>query len=248
MVYTLTDFEKVRGLFGAWDDTMITSCLQGIMGTLLVTDPVRPRSVMAQLADFVFLAGEPCRELAENKPEGFRILVPQNQAWERTIEASFPGRCRRVTRYAIRKDTVFDTNHLRSLKNRLPAGCSLHRIDDTLYNRCLENAWSRDLVSVFPSAEAYARDGLGVVVLENGEIVSGASSYTRYREGIEIEVDTRPDCRRRSLATACSAALILECLDRRLYPSWDAQNLWSIGLAQKLGYTFSHEYAAYEVE
>ena len=248
MVYTLTDPEKVRPLFGAWDDTMITSCLQGIMGTLLVTDPVHPRSVMAQLADFVFLAGEPCRELAESKQPGFRIMVPQNEAWAKTIEECFPGRCRRVTRYAIRKDTVFDTDHLLSLKNRLPAGCSLHRIDGTLYDRCLENAWSRDLVSVFPSAEAFARDGLGMVVLENGEIVSGASSYTRYREGIEIEVDTRPDCRRRSLATACSAALILECLDRGLYPSWDAQNLWSVGLAQKLGYTFSHEYSAYEVE
>ena len=86
------------------------------------------------------------------------------------------------------------------------------------------------------------------MAIENGQLVSGASSYSRYREGIEIEVDTRPDCRRRSLATACSAALILTCLDAGLYPSWDAQNLWSVGLAQKLGYTFSHEYPAYEME
>ncbi|MDD6328823.1 MAG: GNAT family N-acetyltransferase, partial [Lachnospiraceae bacterium] len=31
------------------------------------------------------------------------------------------------------------------------------------------------------------------------------------------------------------------------YPSWDAQNKWSVGLAEKLGYHFSHEYTAYEI-
>ncbi|MDD7004979.1 MAG: GNAT family N-acetyltransferase, partial [Clostridiales bacterium] len=40
---------------------------------------------------------------------------------------------------------------------------------------------------------------------------------------------------------------ILECLDRGLYPSWDAQNLGSLSLAKKLGYEFSHEYPAYEI-
>ena len=43
------------------------------------------------------------------------------------------------------------------------------------------------------------------------------------------------------------ADLILECLDRGLYPSWDAQNLDSLSLAKKLGYEFSHEYPAYEI-
>lgn len=38
MVYTLTDPEKVRPLFGSWEETMIISCLQRVMGTLYVTD------------------------------------------------------------------------------------------------------------------------------------------------------------------------------------------------------------------
>ena len=248
MVYTLTDPEKVRPLFGSWEETMIISCLQRVMGTLYVTDTGHPKSVMAVLGDFAFFAGRPCRELAESKRPGFLIMVPQNEAWAHMIEACFPGRCRRVTRYAIRKDTVFDRDRLRSLKSRLPEGCLLQRIDSTLYDQCMENAWSRDLVSVFPSREAFLRDGLGMAVTVNGRIVSGASSYTRYREGIEVEVDTRRDYRRRSLATVCSAALILSCLDLGLYPSWDAQNLWSVCLAEKLGYTFSHEYPVYEVE
>ena len=64
--------------------------------------------------------------------------------------------------------------------------------------------------------------------------------------GIEIEIDTKEECRRRGLALACGARLILECLDRGLYPSWDAANLDSVRLAEKLGYRFDRAYTAYE--
>ena len=100
----------------------------------------------------------------------------------------------------------------------------------------------------FPTEGDYARLGLGVAVVRQGELVAGASSYARYRTGIEIEVDTRPDCRRQGLATAASAALLLRCLDRGLYPSWDAHTPTSLALAEKLGYGFSHGYVAYELE
>ena len=56
------------------------------------------------------------------------------------------------------------------------------------------------------------------------------------------------DERTKNLATIASAALILRCLDENLYPSWDAQNMNSVHLAEKLGYEFSHEYVAYEVD
>jgi predicted GNAT family acetyltransferase len=86
-----------------------------------------------------------------------------------------------------------------------------------------------------------------MVIMKSGLIVAGASSYTRYNEGIEIEVDTIEEERRKGLATIVSAALILRCLDEGLYPSWDAQNMNSVRLAKKLGYEFDHEYTAYEV-
>jgi hypothetical protein len=40
---------------------------------------------------------------------------------------------------------------------------------------------------------------------------------------------------------------VLQCLKEVLYPSWDAQNMISVHLAEKLGYEFDHEYTAYEV-
>ena len=89
--------------------------------------------------------------------------------------------------------------------------------------------------------------GLGVVIRKDGHLAAGASSYTAYRGGIEIEIDTKKEYRRKGLACACGARLILECLSRGLYPSWDAQNKWSVALAEKLGYHFSHAYDAYEI-
>ena len=133
------------------------------------------------------------------------------------------------------------------LAGRLLPGDALRPIQGQLYHRCLADPWSRDLVAQFPTEGDYARLGLGVAVVRQGELVAGASSYARYRTGIEIEVDTRPDCRRQGLATAASAALLLRCLDRGLYPSWDAHTPTSLALAEKLGYGFSHGYVAYEI-
>ena len=112
---------------------------------------------------------------------------------------------------------------------------------------CRNSDWAKDLVSQYKDYDTYRGLGLGVVALKDGELVAGASSYSTYNAGIEIEIDTREDHRRKGLAYACGAKLVLECLKKGLYPSWDAQNKWSIALAEKLGYQFSHEYTAYEI-
>ena len=70
---------------------------------------------------------------------------------------------------------------------------------------------------------------------------------TRYVEGIEIEVDTVPEERRKHLATIVCSALILKCLEEGLYPSWDAQSMNSVRLAESLGYEYDHDHIAYEV-
>lgn len=247
MVYELTDSAAAKGLFGDWKETLIDSCMQQVMGKLYVVDREHPKSVMAWVGAFAFYAGEPCRELVKSKPGGFIIMVPQNDEWANMIEACFPESAKQVTRYAMKKDTIFDEEHLMKLMKELPEEYRLQFIDGELYDRCKENKWSEDFVSAFESKEAYLEYGLGIVVLKNNDIVAGASSYTSYRDGIEIQVDTREDERRKHLATICCAALILACLRRGLYPSWDAQNLWSVHLAEKLGYEFSHPYTAYEV-
>ena len=247
MVYELNDRSKAAYLFEGWEETLIYSCLQNVMGKIFVTDPDEPVSACAYVGCFGFVAGEPNRELLENKPEGFSIITPQNEAWAALIEEVYSN-VRKVTRYAIKKDTVFDTAALQKNIDALPAGYEINEIDQDLYDKCMEDPVTRDFVSSFADKQQYLELGRGIVILKDGRIVSGASSYTRYIEGIEIEVDTVEAERRNHLATAACSALILRCLKENLYPSWDAQNMNSVRLAEKLGYEFDHEYIAYEVD
>ena len=246
MIYELKDTSKAQDLFRFTEDSLVLSCLQHVMGRIYVTDPCMPRSAMAVLADFVYFAGEPDRELAEGVPEDGWILVPPDERWTGLIKACWPD-AEEYTRYAIRKDTEFDMENLRSIAASLPAGYGIRKIDSEIYGMCLEEPLFEDCVKHFGSEERYFELGRGMAVMKDGRPVSVCSSYTSFRDGIEIEVDTLEEERRKGLAAAVSASLILSCLDDGLYPSWDAANPASVHLAEKLGYEFSHEYHCYAI-
>ena len=242
--------ENIKEIFGNWKESLIWSCLQGVMGEIHTN--TTEDAAMAILGDFAFYAGTPSEELVRFKPESceqdFIIMVPQNDAWAAMIEKCYGDKAKKVTRYAIKKEKdIFDISKLEQAILKLPKGYELKLLEEQEYDLCRNNGWANDLVSQFKDYDTYRKLGLGVAVLKDGELVAGASSYSRYNEGIEIEIDTREDHRRKGLAYVCGAKLILECLKKSLYPSWDAQNKWSVALAEKLGYHFSHEYTAYEI-
>ena len=241
---------QMEELFHNWDETIIWSCLQGVMGNVYTN--ASKDAAVAMLGDFAFVAGKPSEEFMkcyrESCKQYFVIMVPQNAEWAKLIERCYGDKAKKVSRYAMKKEKgIFDISKLQKAMMDLPEGYELKLIGEHEYILCQDHRWASDLVSQFPDYQIYKNLGLGAVVLKNGELVAGASSYSRYREGIEIEGDTRKDHRRKGLAYVCGARLILECLERGLYPSWDAQNMWSVELAKKLGYHFSHVYTAYEI-
>ena len=170
-----------------------------------------------------------------------------DEDWAELIESCFGDQTKKALRYAVKKEPdVFDRRKLRGMAEGLPEGYTLHMIDEPLFLRLREMDWCRDWVAQYADYAAFQKYGLGVVMLKEGEPVSGASSYSGYIGGIEVEIDTREDFRRRGFAAICGASLILECLERGLYPSWDAQNRQSAALAEKLGYHIDHAYTVYE--
>lgn len=258
MVYRIKEGKKLKSLFAGWEESLIWSCLQGNMGYLYADAQDEPHSAMAILGDFSFLAGEPNRELAAFKPDwckqDFIIAVPQERRWADLIEECFQEKARKVVRYAMKKEPdVFDRKRLQNIVDGLSPEYTICLLNEELYDFCRKEDWCRDFVSQFSDWKTYRELGIGVLILKDGVPVAGASSYSAYsggeggNGGIEIEIDTRKEFRRRGLASICGARLILECLDRGLYPSWDAQNPWSVSLAEKLGYHFDHEYTAYEI-
>lgn len=251
MIMELKEPKLAKELFADCSDTTLLSCLQGVMGQVyakMAEDGKTPESARAILGDFSFFGGKPSKELAGlEAAREFHILVPGTVKWSEAIEECLGTKVKRVLRYAIKKEPdIFDRKKLSLAAASLPEGFELKLIDEVLYYQCRKEKWSRDFVGNYPDYETYKKLGLGMAVVKDGELLAGTSSYSTYLGGIEIEVGTREDYRRRGLAYACSAGLILECLDRGLYPSWDAQNLNSVGLAKKLGYHFEREYPVYE--
>ena len=203
----------------------------------------RPTQVMVP-----FNVGRDANLVQDVGDDDFQLLFLLNESWLRLLEEAHGKRGKPITRYAIRKEPgVFDPGKLRANLEKLPQGFTLEPIDEELYHALLELDWARDFCAQFGSWEEYAAHGCGFVAIKDGQVAAGASSYTWYRGGIEIEIDTKAEYRRQGLALCCASALLLHCLERGLYPSWDAATPISVALAEKLGYHFSHAYPCLEI-
>lgn len=239
----LANPESAAQLFEGWQETLIWSALEGAMGCIWALGE-QPKAALCQTGDFLFLAGsaeEPeTRRLLEcwqEEKSGFEIITPKDHCCGAMIEEIFGTKARAGKRCAFHKGGEnFDPAALRAMIDAAPAGVSIVPFDRMLYHQAMEQPWSRDFVSQFRDADDYLKRGLGFAALHHSEMVGGASSYTCYSEGIEIQVETRDDWQRKGIASACCAALILACMERGLYPSWDAANPVSAALARKLGY------------
>ena len=153
MIYEITDTGNVSSLFGNWEETLIWSCLQGIMGKIYADDRNTPTSAMAIIGDFTFFAGKPNIELVSYKPDwctqNFMIMVPQNESWKNAIMLSYGEKAKIVSRYATKKEPhIFNTVKLEKAVASLPKQYTLSMIDERLYRMCKAEAWSADLVSI----------------------------------------------------------------------------------------------------
>lgn len=245
--------QKVHSLFTGWNQTIIWSCLDETMGQIIVDNDSNPQSALAILginSAFAFFAGKPNLNLITTAVDACSdlIMVPQNTEWANMIEKYCGDQVRKFTRYATLKDTNFDIPQLQLNIEKLPPEFQMHSIDANLYDQCLQKEWSTDLVGNYSNYDEFKKLGLGYVIVNDQSIVAGASSFSSYQNGIEIEVATHPDFQRRGLATIACSQLIITCLDQSLYPSWDAHTEISLHLAQKLGYQFAYKYLAYEIE
>lgn len=244
--------KKLFSMFETMDDTTILSCLQGHMGNAWVDDLENPTVAQIIVGDFAFYAGDPdtkeAEELLRNLPEDILVIV-DTEAWKNRIETVHKGLLEKFLRYKFRKGPEdLDHSRIRAFLTSLPDGYELKKIDESLANESSLHKISEDFIGQFNSVDDYINRGVGFCILYEGQVVCGASSYSIYDDGIEIEVGTDPQHRQKGLATVASAALIIDCLDKGLYPSWDAANPESVKLAQKLGYVLDGAYDTYYIK
>ncbi|MGD6965669.1 GNAT family N-acetyltransferase [Rossellomorea vietnamensis] len=244
--------QKLVPMFEKMDSTIILSYLQGHMGTAWVNDLENPTAAQITVGIFVFFAGNPNSREAEEllfNLQDFTLAIVDSDEWKKRIETVHSGVIEKFQRYRFKKNPEhLDRNHIENQMSSLPKDYQLMRVNKTIAQSSSFNQLSEDFTSQFESIDDFMNRGLGFAVLHEGKVVSAATSFSVYDEGIEIEVASHPDFRRKGLATIAASALIVDCLDRGKYPSWDGANSESVKLAEKLGYVYEESYDTYFID
>lgn len=228
-------------------DTLIDASVNGYHGKIYVDHLEEPTMCQILIADFTFFIGDANHplaiELIYNVPKWI-IAVPTSDQWKKLILQHHHNHCEITKRFSFTHETI-DKELLLPLINQLPQQYKLKRIDKELAFKVMQERWCDGMVINFKGINDYLENGLGFCILEDDKIVAGASSYIRFNGGIEVEIDTRPDYRKQGLATIVGAYLIHYCLEHNLVPHWDAENDYSIRIAEKFGYTIDRIYEAF---
>jgi len=246
---------QIQKIIGDTGEISVRSYLQGYVGRGWVDDLTNPSCVRIIVDEFCHFFGNHksagAVNLVKDAPSNIRWLtmIPPNDGWGSIIETIYQENARKFPRYRINFDkNKINRKKLQSYIDNLSPEYNLVKIDENVYNQTLRDEVAEEWYSLYHSAKDYAERGLGYCIFFGDELVSGASSCMSCDNGIEIQIDTKKSFQRRGLATVCAAKLVLECLDRNIYPRWDADCKESLALAEKLGYVFDCEYDAYAVK
>lgn len=217
-----------------------------------VDDVIHPEEAIVIAADFCYLLGEGKdpgeieQVLLENARH--KIIIPCGTQWDAYLKECMSEKVRCYSRYAIKREpNTFDKNNLEQLIKNIDPVYEIKQIDEKIYKEVLNIDWAADGCCFYRSYEDFKENGLGYVVLRDSQLVSIASSYTTYKNTIGVTIGTLEEYRRQGLAAACGATLILECLERGIYPEWEASNMNSVALSEKLGYHFDRAFDVYSI-
>jgi hypothetical protein len=253
MKYTNKDRLPLAPLLCGIDDSMVIAYLQGYMGEAFVKSIDDMEAVVVISGEYSFWGGDSASSDANHLIEHFFEAAPTessiaifaecNAGWRSALLSQNRNHPVAVSRYHIaQRDYDFDISRLQSYRDSLPKGFELQPFDMNIYRAAMSDEWSREFCETFDSGDDYLKRGFGFAAIYEGQFVSGASTMTVYDGGTEIQVATREDYRKKRLAIPCAAAMILECVRRKMRPHWDAANEISKKMAIKLGYEYTGEY------
>lgn len=217
---------------------------EGVLVKAYTDSEVKPTVMMLSYHDILMFDGD-CESPNAQK---FIATIPCDTLildlappWKQKIIHILGEHVVSIERFKLDTPSFFRPR-LEKIKNSLLPGYLLLPIDLEIATEIVKtkSSFAADHVSQFGNAVQFIKYGFGFCVLHNSEIVSIASTFAVSSCGIEIQINTLPGERRKGLASAVAAALILNAVDRGLEPHWDAANHESIKLAQKLGYLNPH--------
>lgn len=235
------NLEKLRSLFKDIRFYMGHSVLDGTMGEAYVDNMSTLNFAILTVRKYCFMSGniekENLYELINNKLKQY-IIIPSDNL-KIVIEEIYKDNINKLERYSIKKNHVFDKKKLQEYINKVPKEYNIQAIDKKIADRIKEE----NFINI---TDNYEKNGVGYYCIYNDAIIGVASSNIFYKDGIEVNIKVKDEYRRKGIATALASKLILKCLEKNKKISWDAANLWSVGLAEKLGFEYDSTYNIYK--
>ena len=228
-------------------DISIECVVEGQMGTVFVDAPQNPTVYRIVLGPFWYLAGEAKstagHEMVKDLP-AYTLLMPSPADWVQVAQEIYGTRLLEFSRYSFVADGL-SLDHLLKLLNQSRYREAIKPIDVALAAQFRQDAKGCVDLSAFDSAEDFVTRGVGFCLPIGEDVVAAAYSSLVCSQGIEVSVFVEQKYRECGIATALASKLALYCLERGWEPHWDAANLESCKLAEKLGYRRSGAYTAY---
>lgn len=238
---------KIEHLFKEIKFYMGKSALDGLMGEAYTDNLENPTIAYLLVRQYCFINGDSKSELAKQVlktiPETCKRIIA-NSNWNDIIESTYND-FEKSKRYSLKKEkNIFNKQQLKEFSEILNNEYKIKKIDEEIYK--LIKADNEDPKQM-RITDDYINKGIGVCCFRDDEIVGICSSNIIYKDGIEINIRVKEGYKHKGIGTAMASKLILMCLEKGIYPSWDAANLDSLGLAKKLGYNYDSEYTIYKI-
>lgn len=243
MIFEINNFKKLQEIKPFFTDIrfyMGNSVLDGVMGKAFVDNIENPNIAFLVVRKYCFISGNiNDKKLKDIIDKNFKnyTLIPSDIIANK-IEKIYSNNVQKSQRYSIKKEVSFDIDKLYRMSNRPEKDFKLIQIDEVL----ADNIKKLEFINI---TDNYKKNGIGFCCVHNNEIIGVASSNIFYKEGIEVNIKVKEEYRRKGIATAMASKLIIECLNQNKKISWDAANLNSVSLAEKLGFEYDSAYNIY---
>ena len=233
----------------SYDRVLIDSVLEGDFGytdAIIINNEIK--TVRLDSGSFTIIAGDSSLievdKLFDIRP--IYVITPQNLEWDNVIKKKYKNLLVPLKFVEFHYKNT-NTKKLQSLINIIPDSYHIKEFDCTLSKKAEIDLENEYLFENFNSLSDFIDKGLGFCTVHNGLVVSAATSMAKSSKAIDIEIQTHKDYRKRGLASAVGAKLVLSCIEKGVKPMWLAANVASEKLAEKIGYTKTGEYISYSV-
>ncbi len=224
-------------------DFSIDCVVEGQLGKVFVEDSAHPAAYALTIGPFWYFAGEPARRMMQAFP-AYSLLMPSGPGWLELAQEIFASRLQSFPRYSFSAANL-SAERLRALLAGSGYQDRIVALDSAIAGRMAASPESYLDLADFDSLEDFLERSFAFTMLDGETPVGVAYSSLVCGQGIEVSIFIEEPYRQKGIATALASRLLLECMQYRLRPNWDAANPKSCKLAQKLGYIFTTSYDAY---